>query len=259
MHHSLGRFGAETPTPAWTTRVEPALKETNRHSPVSARRDRANPIGVLKAKYPVVCRLVTEPSFRLAARCYIVADPSDIPIAHSYGDDFPRFLRSRSSLACVEYVAGVAELEMLRHKARYAPHAQPLAALALSSLQAEKLAGLRVVLHPSIGLVQSRFPIVTAWENNQTDNDGSTIERWVGEAAMVARPFRDVEVRRLPSGGHAFLRALSEGQTVATAARMAAESGTEFDIVANLRLIEEANVVVGIYKNTIGSDMRVVT
>jgi len=112
VHHSLGRFGAETPTPAWTTRVEPALKETNRHSPVSARRDRANPIGVLKAKYPVVCRLVTEPSFRLAARCYIVADPSDIPIAHSYGDDFPRFLRSRSSLACVEYVAGVAELEI---------------------------------------------------------------------------------------------------------------------------------------------------
>src|SRR6516164_3962602 len=144
VHHSLGRFGAETPTPAWTTRVEPTLKETNRHSPVSARRDRANPIGVLKAKYPVVCRLVTEPSFRLAARCYIVADPSDIPIAHSYGDDFPRFLRSRSSLACVEYVAGVAELEMLRHKARYAPHAQPLAAVALSSLQAEKLAGLRV-------------------------------------------------------------------------------------------------------------------
>lgn len=252
MDQSLGSFGTEKLTPAWTTHLEaaqPALKETNRHSPRSARRAGANPISVLKARYPVVCRLVTEPSFRLAARCFILAYPPPIPIPRSFGDEFRRFLRSRSSLACVQYVAGVAEIEMLRHKARYAPHARPLISLALSSLQAEKLAPLRIVLHPSVCLLQSRFPIVTAWENHQTDNDGGTIERWVDEAAVVARPFRDVEVRRLSSAGYAFLRALSEGQTVATAAQMATESGTAFDMVASLRLIEDAKVVVGIYKN----------
>ena len=47
---------------------------------------------------------------------------------------------------------------MLRNKAWCAPLAQPLAALALSSLPAQRLNGLRVVLHPSVCLVQSRFP-----------------------------------------------------------------------------------------------------
>ena len=74
------------------------------------------------------------------------------------------------------------------------------------------------MLHPSVYLVQSRFPIVTIWESNQSMASGM-IDRWSAEAALVARPFLEVEVRRLPPGGYAFLRALSEGQTVATAVR----------------------------------------
>jgi hypothetical protein len=95
-------------------------------------------------------------------------------------------------------------------------------------------------------LVQSRFPIVTAWENNQTNNGGSMIERWVAEAAIVARPFLEVEVQRLPVGGYAFLRALSEGKTVATAVEIATEVAPEFDVASSLRLIDDAKVVVGI-------------
>jgi len=101
-------------------------------------------------------------------------------------------------------------------------------------------------LHPSVSLVQSRFPIVTTWENNQANDGDGMIERWVAEAALVARPFLEVGVRRLPPGGYAFLRALSEGKTVATAVAIATEVTPEFDVVANLRLIEDAKVVVGI-------------
>src|SRR6516165_10388332 len=135
---------------------------------------------------------------------------------------------------------------MLRHKARYAQHVRPLAASALVSLQAERLSGMRVVLHPSVYLVQSSFPIVTAWENHQTGDGDGMIERWVAEAAIVARPFLKVEVRRLPPGGYAFLGALSEGKTVATAVEIATEVAPKFDVVSSLRLIEDAKVVVGI-------------
>jgi hypothetical protein len=64
---------------------------------------------------------------------------------------------------------------MLRQNARYAAHARPLAATALSSLRGERFNGLRVVLHPSVCLIQSRFPIVTIWENNQTNDDNGMI------------------------------------------------------------------------------------
>ena len=101
-------------------------------------------------------------------------------------------------------------------------------------------------MHPSVCLVQSRFPIVTAWENNQINSGDGMIERWAAEAAIVARPFLDVEVRRLPPGGYAFLRALSEGETVATAVGIATEVAPKFDVVSSLRLIDDAKVIVGI-------------
>jgi len=66
-------------------------------------------------------------------------------------------------------------------------------------------------------------PIVTIWENNRTNDHNGMIERWGAEAALVARPFLEVEVRRLPSGGYAFLHAVSKGQTVATTVGIATE------------------------------------
>jgi hypothetical protein len=213
---------------------------------VLARSDRSGPIELLAARYPVIRRLVGELSFRVVARRFIRSHLPSGVVPNSFGDNFPHFIRSLGNVACIEYVADVAELEMLQHKARYAQHVRPLAALALSSLRAERLSGLRVVLHPSVYVVQSRFPIVTAWENNQTSDGNSMIERWVAEAAIVARPFLKVEVRRLPPGGYAFLRAISEGKTVATAARIATETTPSFDAVFNLKLIEDTKLAIDI-------------
>jgi hypothetical protein len=200
----------------------------------------------LAARYPVIRRLVGELSFRVAARRFILEHPLGGMAPNGFGDEFPHFIRSLGNAACIEYVADVAELERLQHKARYAPHVRPFAALALSSLQPDSLGGLRVALHPSVCLMQSRFPIVTAWENNQAKNGNGMIERWAAEAAIVARPFFEVEVRRLPPGDYAFLRALSEGKTVATALGIATEVVPKFDVVSSLRLIDDLKVVVGI-------------
>ena len=63
---------------------------------------------------------------------------------------------------------------------------------------------------------------------------------------MVARPFLKVEVGRLPPGGYAFIRALSEGQTVASAGAIANDLTSEFDVACGLGLIEDAKVVVGV-------------
>jgi len=213
---------------------------------VLARRDRLRQVELLATRYPVIRRLVGELSFRVVARRYTLSHLPSGVVPNSFGDSFPHFIRSLGNAACIEYVADVAELEMLRHKARYAPHVRPLTALALSSLQAQRLNRLRVALHPSVYLVQSSFPIVTAWENNQTSDGDGMIERWAAEAAIVARLFFEVEVRRLPPGGYAFLRALSEGKTGATAVRIATEVAPKFDVVSSLRLIDDLKVIVGI-------------
>jgi hypothetical protein len=213
---------------------------------VLARSDRSGPIELLTARYPVIRRLVGELSFRIVARRFIRSHPPNDVVPDSFGDNFPDYIRSLGNAACIEYVADVAELEMLQHKARCAQHVRPLAALAVSSLQAERLSEMRVLLHASVYLVQSHFPIVTAWENHQTSDGDGMIQRWVAEAAIVARPFLKVEVRRLPPGGYAFLRALSEGKSVATAARIATGTAPSFDIVSNLKLIDDAKLAINI-------------
>ena len=247
MNYSLRGVEVEPRTSEWRERPSPRspLARAGK-ARVLARSDCSGLIELLAARYSATRRLVGELSFRVVARRYILSHLPSGVVPDSFGDSFPHFIRSLGNAACIEYVADVAELEMLRHKARYAPHVRPLTALALSSLQAQRLNRLRVALHPSVYLVQSSFPIVTAWENNQTSDGDGMIERWAAEAAIVARPFLEAEIRRLPPGGYAFLGALSEGKTVATGVGIATEVAPEFDVVANLRLIEDAKVVVGI-------------
>ena len=161
LNHSLR--GVETLTTEWwkgpALRPRPVLagRARRRDDGVLARRDRTSQIDLLAARYPVIRRLVGAPSFRVAARRFILSEPPSAPIPRSYGDSFPRFIRSLGNAACIEYVADVAELEMLRQKAKHAAHAQPSGA-ALSSLRAERLSELRIFLHPSVCLVESAFP-----------------------------------------------------------------------------------------------------
>jgi hypothetical protein len=225
-----------------------ARSDRQRKHGVKSHSSRKSLIEVLAARYPVIRRLVGELSFRIVARRFILSEPPSIAISPSYGDNFPRFLRGEGNAASFEYVADIAELEMVRGKARRAPDARPLAAEALLPLRAQRLSGLRITLHPSVCLVRSRFPIVTIWENNQSGDESGMIDRWSAEAALVARPFLAIEVHRLPPGSYTFLRALSEGQTVTTAVRAATAAASKFDVAPNLALLIDANVIVGIHE-----------
>jgi hypothetical protein len=99
-----------------------------------------------------------------------------------------------------------------------------------------------------VSLVASRFPVVTIWEANQSDDGDGMIERWGAEAALVARPFAGVVVHRLPHGGHAFMAALLEGKTMAQAVEAGAAAVPAFDPAANLAMLVASNIVVGLVR-----------
>jgi len=182
---------------------------------VPANHNDANAIHVLATSFPVIRRMVGEQSFRLMAQLFIMSNPPRFPIALSYGESFPSFLRTHCRVASIEYVADIAELEVARRKAQQAADARPINASVSRAWQAEHPNGVRVILHPSLHVVASRFPIVTIWENIRRG------KRWRPEASLVARPFREVKIRLLPPGGHTFIGALARGQAVAMAARAA--------------------------------------
>lgn len=216
------------------------------HCGAPANHHDASAIHVLAARFPVIRRMVGEQSFRVTAQRFVLSEPPRVPIPPSYGESFPRFLRREGGLSSMEYVADIAALEVARCKAQHAPDARPIDANRSLAWQAEHADHVRVVLHPSVHVIASRFPVVTIWENNRSANGKCTIQRWRPEAALVTRALREVEVRRLPAGGDAFVRALARGQTVAMAARAALGATPEFDSAGTLMILAEADAVIGI-------------
>jgi hypothetical protein len=206
----------------------------------------SSPIETLVARFPIIHRLVGDESFRAMARRFVAGEPPRSSDLLCHGDAFPRFLRSLGRAASIEYVADIAELEMVRGKAYCAAEALPIDAQAVSSAWMQDRGDLRVVLRPSVFVVTSRFPIVTIWHNNQRDGDPAMIDRWRAESALVARPYLDVEVQCLPNGGHAFIAALAAGHTIAMAVKAGKSVTPDFDIACNLAFLAEASIVVGL-------------
>src|SRR5262245_18499137 len=200
----------------------------------------------LATRFPVTRRMIGREAFGAMAHRFI-SERSVVATGVQNWEAFPSFLRSQSNAASIEYVADIAKLEMAQGKARDAADALPLRAQGFQSLlRTERPEALRLVLHPSVFLVASRFPVVTLWDISQSDDVNRGIDRWGAECALVARPFLEVQVRRLPPGGCAFIRALSQGRTLAAAFDAGIAADPRFDIPTDRALLLEANVVTGI-------------
>ena len=215
-------------------------------------------IEVVAARYPVVCRLAGEEAFHAVARRFVFAQPPRSPVLLHYAETFPDFLRSLGPAPSIHYLADVAELEMLRGRAYHAADATPVGRAALVSLPPERLANLRMALHPSVALFMSRFPVVTVWEASYDDADDFAIRQWGAEQALVARPFLEVDVWRLPAGGLAFLTALAKGATFAAATGVATAIAVEFDFAAGLALLIKSDIVVGFQSDDNGRAVELV-
>ena len=127
--------------------------------------------------------------------------------------------------------------------ARIEGQTDPLPADAFVSLPSERLADLRLSLHPSAVLMQSRFPIVSVWQASQGP-DELALRQWRAEAALIARLRLEVEVWRLPPGGFEFLTELSRGSTMAQSAEAALRGAPDFDLTVNLSLLLDARIVI---------------
>jgi len=206
-------------------------------------------VNALAARYPVTRKLLWPDSFNLVARMYVTTEPPRSPVLLAYGDGFPQFLRRIGEGASADYLADVAELEAARTRAYHAADAIPVSRNAFVGLTTDELPDVELVLHPSVSLLKSRFPVVTTWEANCGAND-NRISRWHAESALIARPRLEVLVRRLPAGTYDFLNAVGEGRSVGCAIAWAMERAAEFDLVGSISTLVAANIVVGIKRGS---------
>jgi hypothetical protein len=203
-------------------------------------------VEALAERYPVTRRLIGHESFAAMARLYSVHEPPRSPILLEYGDTFPPFIRSLGRIPSIEYLADICELERSLSYAYHAADAAWLSVDAFARLSPDLLEDVVVSFHPSATLVASRFPIVSIWEANQSEDEDRLVTLWTPETALVARPGDEVRIWLLPPGGHTFLSALMKGATLAEATRIAAADHLDFDLTTNLETLISSRACIGL-------------
>lgn len=189
----------------------------------------------LRASYPALLALVGENFFITAAARYRLQHPSTQGNLQAFGDRFGEFLAAMPEASSLPYLADVACLEWLRQEAALAAESPPLDALALSRAIAGDPARLWLGLHPSVRLLGSRHEVLTIWRYSQAlGPDGLQLSAR-GESVVIWRVGPEVGMAALDPASFALVRALAEGQDLASANRMAVAVDGEFNLADCLR------------------------
>jgi len=191
---------------------------------------------VLGAAFPVVQRIVGERFFRALAQAFIEAHPPRQPTLFRYGGELPKFVATFEPAKTLPYLADVATLEWARIESYFAADQEALNPARLSDVAPEHLEDITFSAHPSLRLVQSSFPIIEIWNVNQpTQASVPEIDFSVPERALVLRRGSTVFHRDLTTGEHAWLIALSNGDTLGVAVETALAEDPNFDFQNMLR------------------------
>lgn len=194
----------------------------------------ASLIEALRTSFPVAERLVGEEFFKATARAYIDHEPPRSPLLFLYGESFGDFLDNFPPAASVPYLGDIARLEFARLDAYHAEDKAPMAIDALSGLPPDQLGEVKFRLHPSMTLLSSRWALFSIWAASSDQGSGDKVKLEQAEEVIVVRPEYDVDVRRLPTGGYRFIKALDDGASLGEAAGLAAESSQDFNLAHHL-------------------------
>lgn len=178
----------------------------------------------LAGAFPTVAELVGDESFAALARDFWSQHPPQRGDLGEWGAALPDFVAASLQLADEAYLADVARLEWLVHRATRAADAPP-AAPALDALATTDPARLRLALVPGSALLTSCWPVVAIWLAHRRPPDDA--ERFAdvraafaaqrGEHALVWREGLAVRVAALAPPDAAFVRSLLSDTPLANA------------------------------------------
>ncbi len=130
-------------------------------------------VDVLQSKYPRVRTIVSEGFFEYAAHEYIKAYPSNSGNLDYYGHFFAEFLTTFPPVQQLAYLPDIARYEWYDHIAHHAQDATPNTIAIIEKLNGseEVLAACKFILHPTLKLLSSPFPIdqIIAITDDNTD------------------------------------------------------------------------------------------
>ncbi|MBL8708156.1 MAG: putative DNA-binding domain-containing protein [Rhodospirillaceae bacterium] len=200
----------------------------------------------LRARFPVVVRLVGEAFFADMAAIFIRRHPPVSPVIMEYGGAFAAFLKEFDAVGALPYLADIARLEWLRHLAAHGADAVPADLSPLARLAPSAMAELRFTLHPTATALSSAYPVASIWRANAVAPDlQPVLADSAGESVLIVRPHRQVLLLDLPPAGDVLIAALQEGRTLGDAAALAAARDLDFDLTLTLAALFRGGAITG--------------
>jgi Putative DNA-binding domain len=205
-------------------------------------------IEALRDAFPVAHRIVGTEFFDAMARVYVAHDPPRSPVLLEYGSRFADFVEDFEPCGTLPYLSDVCRIERAWLEAYHAQEAFPIDPRQLEAISPTEIPGLRLMLHPSVRLLRSRFPALTIWKTNLESESPVPIPLdCKGEDILIARPSAVVEIRGLYRGGMDFVQALATQASILRAAEIALSSDPEFSLSNALGGLIGSSLVVNYY------------
>ena len=195
--------------------------------------------------YPVVRCLIGDECFRALAGAYAQAHPSASGDLGRFGAELAAFARGWKNVAALPYLADVAALEWLVHRAYFAADGRVAARHRIAALAATDLLAARFSLHPACAWIESSFAIATIWRAHQPGS-GVALPSDAGsaETALVVRPQWNGDVLASDGGEIAALRSLRAGNDMEAAIAAGLGADPRFDFPrALVRWLDNAVLV----------------
>lgn len=184
----------------------------------------------LATAFPAVARLAGEPYFEHVAVAFVEASPPRQRSLVGYGEGFADFLESAPGMAEAPYLPDAARLDFAWLGAHRAAAQSPLQASALAALRPERLAELRLRLHPSVRVVELSWSVHDAWRHNRAAAP-ATAHQVLHERqdVLLWRPGHEVQSQVLSAAEARFFAALAGGLPLGEAAQAALATSPDFN------------------------------
>lgn len=200
---------------------------------------------VLSSAYPVLRVLVGDTFFLALSREYGLADPAGSCDLNRMGSRMAELLESWPPSAPYRYLADVARLEWLVHRAYFARDAMPWPAERWAQCAPETIETSPMRLHPAVGLLHTSTSAADLWLaslDSSEDLELHDVERpqWM----VVARPRWIPKVVVVSEDAFAMLDDLRSGTTLGAALAAAFARDSSYDFAGNWRTWIEHGIVV---------------
>lgn len=204
----------------------------------------ASLIEALGDNFPVVKALVGNDFFSAVAKLWVLENPPEVPMLFLYGEGFSDFLSSFEPAQSVPYLADIARLEQARRLSYHAADASSVCLNDLQEIPEPRLFDLTLILHPSLRVVDSLYPLQTVWLAATAPDaaEDKKISHHKAEHVLVVRTDLEVNHHILNAPTSRFITALVNEASLGEAAS-SVQSDTDFNLASALSLLFQSGGV----------------